>query len=129
MDIILDPQTIVEWDEGERLHALQTSKKHRDYMIQYSHDKITRERLRINESRKEENRTDQWFSGQSVMRRNPKPSGMGTEFWFRPYMVHSVAENGSVGIKLPDGQTIPVYYRNITYLLLIFLISKEDKYI
>ena len=78
-------------------------------MIQYSHDEITRERLRINESRKEEKRTEQWFSGQLVMRRNSKPCGMGTEFWFGPYMVDSVAEHGSVRIKLPDGPTIPVF--------------------
>ena len=82
-------------------------------MIQYSHEKIKRERLRINESRKEEKRTEQWFSGQLVLRRNPKPSGIGTDFWFGPYVVDHVAENGSVRIILRDGQTIPVNHRDL----------------
>jgi hypothetical protein len=82
-------------------------------MFQYSRDRITRERWRINESRTEEKRTEQWFSGQLVMRRSPKPFGIGMDFWFGPYMVDSVAENGSLRTMLPDGETIPVNHREL----------------
>jgi hypothetical protein len=47
------------------------------------------------------------------MRRNPKPSGIGTDFWSGTYMVDFVAENGSVRTMLSDGQTIPVNHRDL----------------
>jgi hypothetical protein len=38
LDIILDPKTILDWDDSERFRAFQISKKHREAMIQYVHD-------------------------------------------------------------------------------------------
>ena len=35
MDIVLYPQTIVEWDEAERVRPFQISKKYREDMLQY----------------------------------------------------------------------------------------------
>jgi len=58
LDIILDSNTILEWDDSERLRAFQISKKYRDSMIQYVQDRSLKERLRINANRSEEARTE-----------------------------------------------------------------------
>ena len=127
LDIILDPNTILEWDDSERLRAFQISKKYRDSMTQYVQDRALKERLRINAARSEEVRTEDWFPGQLVMRRNPKPSAIGTDFWFGPYLIDSVSDNGSVRIILPDGQTIPVNHRDLKAFIPKSISDVEEK--
>jgi len=46
LDIILDPDTILEWDDSERLRAFQISKKYRDSMIQYVQDRSLKDNQR-----------------------------------------------------------------------------------
>jgi len=53
---------------------------------------------------KEKSRLDGWFPGQMVMKRNPKPSPIGTDFWSGTRLVDSVSGNSSMRIELPDGQ-------------------------
>ena len=43
LDMILDPQTILEFDEVERLRTFQISKKHREDMLLYAPDKVSRD--------------------------------------------------------------------------------------
>jgi hypothetical protein len=76
LDIMLDRNTILDWDDSEKLRAFQISKKYRDSMIQYVQGGTLKERLRINATRSEEARTEDWFPGQIVMGRNPKPSAI-----------------------------------------------------
>jgi hypothetical protein len=82
-------------------------------MIQYVLDRSLKDRLRINVARSEESRTADWFPGQLVIRRNPKPSTIGTYFWFGPYPINSVSDNESVRIILTDEQTISVNHRDL----------------
>jgi len=127
LDIILDPNTLLEWDDSERLRAFQISKKYRDSMIQYVQDRSLKDRLRINATLSEEARTEDWFSGQLVLRRNPKPSAIGTDFWFGPYLFDSISDNGSVRIILIDGQTITVNHRDLKALIPKSLSDAEEK--
>jgi hypothetical protein len=61
------------------------------------------------------------------MRRNPKPSAIGTYFWFGPYLIESISDNGSVRISLPDGQTIPVNHRDLKAFIPKSLSDAEEK--
>jgi len=57
-------------------------------------------------------------SEQLVMKRNRKPSGIGMDFLFGPFLVDSVAENVSVRIMSPVTQAIPLDHRDVKELLL-----------
>ena len=46
------------------------------------------------------------------MRRNPEVSATGTNFWFGPYLIDSICDNGFVRVILPDGETVPVNHRD-----------------
>jgi hypothetical protein len=128
---LLKPEEENQWDmvvnriefayNSERLRAFQTSKEYRDSMIQYVQDRSLKDRLRINATRSEEARTENRFPGQLVMRRNPKPSAIGTDFWFEPYLIDSVT------IILPDGQTIPVNQRDLKAFIPKSLSDAEEE--
>jgi len=61
------------------------------------------------------------------MRRNPKLSAIGTDFWFGPYLIDSISDNGSVRIILPDGQTIPLNHRDLKASIPKSLSDAEEK--
>jgi len=96
-------------------------------MIQCVQDRSLMDRLRINATRSEEARTEDWFPLQLVMRRNPKPSAIGTDFWFGPYLIDSISDNGSVRIILPDGKNIPANHRDLKAFIPKSLSDAEEK--
>jgi len=51
LEIILDPNTILEWDDSQRLRAFHIPEKYRESMIQYVQDRYLKDRLRINAAR------------------------------------------------------------------------------
>ena len=61
------------------------------------------------------------------MRRNPKLSAIGTDFWFGPYLIDSISDNGSVRIILPHGQTIPLNHRDLKASIPKSLSDAEEK--
>ena len=134
---LLKPEEENQWDmvvnriefayNSERLRAFQTSKEYRDSMIQYVQDRSLKDRLRINATRSEEARTEDWFPGQLVMRRNPKPSAIGTDFWFGPDLIDSISVNGSVRVIPSDGQTNPVNHRDLKAFIPKNLSDAEER--
>jgi hypothetical protein len=84
-----------------------------------------KERLRMKATHRDESRSGDWFIGQLVMRKNPKPSAIEPDFWFGPYLMDSISDNGSVRIMLPDGQTIPVNHRDLQDFIPKDLVTHE----
>jgi hypothetical protein len=61
------------------------------------------------------------------MRRNPKPSAIGTDFWFGPDLIDSISVNGSVRVIPSDGQTNPVNHRDLKAFIPKNLSDAEER--